>query len=111
VPAARSQLAAGFAETDPARAPPELSRYVQLSYNIGWSGAENDLRSRYARRLIEGRGVAKKKRGENLATVDAGRARVDAPWRPREAEIVAALAPFSGESPRAVKQFVNVYRI
>jgi KAP family P-loop domain len=110
IAADRSQLAAGFTETDPARASADLGRCVQLSYNLGWSGAGDDARSLFANRLLEG-GAAPIERSGDRAGFDPRHSALDTPWHAQEAETVAALAPFAGESPRAVKQFVNVYRV
>ncbi|WP_165492726.1 P-loop NTPase fold protein [Lichenihabitans psoromatis] len=103
----RGVLASGFSETDPARSTADLGRSVNLSYHLGLPDRA-DLRATYARRLIEGGSAATPSVGDSI---DPRLSALDAAWRPKEAETVAALASFAGENPRAIKQFVNVYRI
>ena len=47
----------------------------------------------------------------NGPTLDASRSALDLPWRSGEADLIAALAPLAGHSPRSVKRFVNIYRL
>ncbi len=107
IAADRNHLATGFSDTDQASASAQLSRCVQLAYDLGASGGTDAARSSFAMRLIDGAATSP---GHD-DRVDASRSALDEPWRSGEAETVAALAPFAGQSPRAVKQFVNTYRV
>ncbi len=105
VAADRTHLADGFGAADPAFAAAQIARCFQLRYAVEPGFAEA-ARSMLARRLILGQPTAPRE-----VTVDPKRSALDAAWRPREAETVSALAPFAGETPRAIKSFVNTYRI
>lgn len=106
VAADRTHLADGFGASDPALAAAQIARCVQLAYGVEPGSGAEAARSVLARKLMAGQPSAPRDSG-----IDAKRSALDAPWRAREAETVAALAPFAGESPRSVKAFVNTYRI
>lgn len=100
-------LMAGFSETDPAAAAAQLARCVQVPYRVGVAEASDSAKRAYAASLIDGAGSHE----EPAVDVDARQSLLQRPWQPREAETLAALAPFAGETPRAVKRLVNLYRI
>lgn len=108
VAAGHAHLATGFGETDPAFALAQLARCVQLAYRIDGASGSEAARTAYATRLIEG---SPSPRRSPVEEVDTRRSSLDRPWRPREAQTVAALSVFAGDTPRAVKHFVNVYRV
>ncbi|HWG06985.1 MAG TPA: P-loop NTPase fold protein [Beijerinckiaceae bacterium] len=81
----------------------ELSKYVQLPIRL--PVVAPNLYASFARSLLgetSARTVEQK-------TPDAGRSALDLPWRGGEADLLAALAPLAGHTPRAVKRFVNLY--
>lgn len=101
----RDHLLAGFGEADPAGAHAALARCIQVPYRM--EAADADTARSYATRLIDGAGG-----GEVTASApDPHLSLLDEPWRDREADTVTALAPFAGSTPRAIKRFVNLYRI
>lgn len=106
--AGHAHLAAGFGETDPAFALSQIARCVQLAYRVDGASGTEAARTAYAARLLEGTPAPTRSPAE---AVDVRRSSLDRPWRPREAQTVAALSVFAGETPRAVKHFVNVYRV
>ena len=61
---------------------------------------------RYAARLIGSNAVAKPMR-----LVDAAASAITQPLTPAETALFAALAPLAGETPRALKRFVNACRV
>ncbi|MBX9740174.1 MAG: KAP family NTPase [Beijerinckiaceae bacterium] len=79
-----------------------LDKFVQLPVRI--DAHEADPAS-WARMFIEGAPATA------APQVDASRSRLDEPLSPDESELIAQLASVTGGSPRAVKQFVNVYRV
>lgn len=99
-------LTAGFSETDPASAAAQLARCIQVPYRVGLTESSDGARRAYAASLIEGGSS-----GDQPAERDARQSMLERPWQRGEADTVAALAPFAGETPRAVKRFVNLYRI
>ncbi len=105
--AGQSHLVAGFGDTDPARAMAALARCVQVPFRIATSGGAAAARRTFAKDLIEGTATA----AVPPEPPDARQSVLERAWQPREAEMVAAVAPFAGDSPRAVKHFVNLYRI
>lgn len=106
--AGHAHLAAGFAETDPAFALAQIARCVQLAYRVDGVGGTEAARTAYAARLLEGTPSPRRNPAEGI---DPRRSSLDSPWRPREVQTVAALSAFAGDTPRAVKHFVNVYRV
>ena len=107
VAADRAHLADGFTETDPAMASAHLGRCVDLCYNVGLPQASSRNRSAYALRLIEGGSPTHSGEGADRSPAPD----LAQPWQADEIRTVTALAPFAGDGPRAVKRFVNVYRI
>ena len=104
--AGRSHLLEGFTETDAALGFSRFERCIQLGYRIDADGTAAFSRPAYAALLAGGRVPGRSREPE-----PADAAALDRPWRPREAETVAALSAFAGDTPRAVKRFVNLYRI
>ncbi len=100
--ASPAHLAAGWG--GPADAAACLQKLVQIPLSITLPGGEDGLRA-YAAGLL-GAGAARV-----ASPIDASRSALDKPFQPGEAELVAALAPLSGRTPRAVKRFVNIYRL
>ncbi|MCW6509582.1 hypothetical protein [Lichenifustis flavocetrariae] len=108
----RAQLASGLAETDPALATATLNRIVQVPVAVG--GEEGPCPD--ARHLVQSLlkpAAAPSQAGPDVAAEepDAGRSAFDRAWLPKESALLEALAPFAGSSPRAVKRYVNLYRV
>ena len=87
----RGHVLAGFSETDPAFAAAQVSRCVQLSYDLD---AEAAARQALGTQPSE---------PENSG--------LDRPWQEFESRLVDALTPFAGPNPRNIKRFVNSYRV
>jgi hypothetical protein len=88
---------------DPARVGTDrLARIVQVPFAV----APVDQASLVDRLL--GRAAAPSVAAE---TLDARHSSLDTPVSDGEAELLAALAPLAGPSPRGVKRFVNLYRL
>ena len=103
----RIHLATGLAETDPALATARLSKMVQLPYTIGredesWHGALPFVRSLLGPDVP---GMA------DSAQPDATHSALDRPWLPSEAPVLDSVALWVGSTPRAIKRFVNLYRV
>ena len=85
-----------------------LERWIQVPFWIGKTAERTDYAS-LVHQLI-GHGIEKPKKP--LTTiVDPRQSLLDRPLSGAEAKLLAALAPIAGRSPRAVKRFVNLYRI
>ncbi len=97
-----AHLAAGW--NGAAEAAQRLRRLVQIPLSVALPGGDDALRD-YARGLLEGAA------GAPAPAPDATRSALDAPLTPAETLVVAALAPLAGETPRAVKRFVNIWRL
>lgn len=100
----RDAVAAALGEFDPAGAAARLDRAVGVTYDLG--AAPSDAAALAARLLdprVEERPAA--------PAVDASRSALDRAYEPFEGELVGRLAPFAGGTPRAVKRFVNAYRV
>lgn len=97
-----AHLAAGWGST--ATSATRLERLVQIPLCIDASSDYESLRH-FARSLLapaqEARPIA----------LDATRSAFDEPLEAREQELISALAPLAGTSPRGVKRFVNIYRL
>ena len=108
VAADREHLVTGLAETDPALAASRLKRLIQVPYALGggsrWSGS-----GLLARALL--RGSDAKPDSSQHKALDASHSALDRAWLKTELAVVEAVAPFAGPTPRAVKRFVNLYRI
>ncbi len=98
----RGQIASALAEDDPALASSRLDRVVQLSYDLG-----AELRSPAS--LVEL--MLEPVKAPVLATDNAARAALDRPLQPFEIELLRGLSVFAGATPRAIKRFVNTYRV
>ena len=88
-----------------AAAAQRLQRLVQIPLNVGLPGGEAALQS-FARGLLTGVPQA-----GAAPSVDASRSVLDRAVTPGEADFIATLAPLAGGTPRAVKRFVNIYRL
>ncbi|WP_237479735.1 P-loop NTPase fold protein [Lichenibacterium dinghuense] len=100
----RDAAAEALGETDPAGAASRLDRAVGVSYDLRAAGPDV---SALAGRLLDPR-VAEERAAP---AVDGTRSALDRAHEPYEAELVSRLAPFAGSTPRAVKRFVNAYRV
>lgn len=100
----RDVAMAALGEADPAGAAARLDRTLQVSYDLG---AARPDPSALASRLLDGR----EEERAAAAAVDATRSALDRAYEPYERELVARLAPFAGRTPRAVKRFVDAYRV
>lgn len=103
----RDHLATGLAEFDPAFARAALDRMIQVPLALEggedeWSGARDLVGG-----LLRPNAVA----ATPAVAPDAGRSAFDKPWHPKEQAVLEALAPLAGGTPRAVKRFVNLYRV
>jgi hypothetical protein len=88
---------------DPARVGTDrLARIVQVPFAVGPVD-----QATLVDRLL-GRAAAPSATAE---TLDARHSSLDTPVSDGEAELLAALAPLAGPSPRGVKRFVNLYRL
>lgn len=108
VAADRDHLASGFGEADPAAARAALERIVQVPMLLGDDrGPGPDARG-LASALLQ---PAAAEAGVPQAQPETGRSAFDKPWMPKERAVVEALAPFAGATPRALKRYVNLYRV
>ena len=98
----RGQIASALAEDDPALASSRLDRVVQLSYDLG---AEHQSPASLVDRMLE------PAEGPAAATADGARAALDRPLQPFEKELLRRLSTYAGATPRAIKRFVNTYRV
>ncbi len=104
----RDAASAALGEADPAGAAARLDRALGVSYDLGaapevWTPEASALAARLLDPRVEERPAP--------APVDATRSALDRAYEPFEGELVARLAPFAGGTPRAVKRFVNAYRV
>lgn len=97
-----SRLAAAWGEADRAN---YLDKYVQVPLHV--TAGEPGLYGGLVHSLI-GRETTEKAQWPEL---DAKRSALDLPWRSGEADLLSALAPLAGHSPRSIKRFVNIYRL
>ncbi len=88
----------------PASAAARLERLIQIPLSVDTGIGREDMKA-YARRLLEPASVSE---GFHI---DASRSRLDEPLTSQEADLLAALSPLAGNSPRVVKRFVNIYRL
>lgn len=106
IAADRAHLSSELAETDPALATARLDRLVQIPYTLGrdseWAEAVP-----FARALLGDEADADR----GTETCDATHSALDRPWVASELGVIEALVPFAGSTPRAVKRFVNLYRV
>jgi hypothetical protein len=80
--------------------------WIQVPFQVGELFARSDL-SGLVRAMLE-----PKPRDRTLTPAPAeSRVALDEPLSEAEAGLLAALAPLAGASPRAVKRFVNLYRL
>ena len=100
----RGQIASALAEDDPALASSRLDRVVQLSYDLG---ADCQSPASLVDLMLE----PPKRPVPAAATADATRAALDRPLQPGEIELLKRLSAFAGATPRAIKRFVNTYRV
>ncbi|WP_156898117.1 hypothetical protein [Methylocapsa acidiphila] len=82
-----------------------LDRWIQAPFQVGETAARSDYGALV--RNILGQGAAPTQEPPRDATQSA----LDVPMSEAEAELLAELAPLAGGSARAVKRFVNLYRL
>jgi hypothetical protein len=84
---------------------PRLEKWIQVPLRVGREGAGRDVAQLVGQ--ILGR------RTEDAGKPEAAPRRSNADWTVSDAEaaLLADLAPVAGTSPRAVKRFVNLYRV
>ncbi len=100
----RDAAASALGEFDPAGAAARLDRAVGLSYDLGPSMPDpSALAGRLLDPRVEERPAA--------PAADATRSALDRAYEPFEGDWWGGLAPFAGGTPRAVKRFVNAYRV
>lgn len=100
----RDAAGSALGEFDPAAAAARLDRMIQVSYDLGAAQPEaGDL----AERLLDPHVAAPRAAPQP----DAGRSVLDRPLEPFEVEAIKRLAPFTGGTPRAVRRFVDAYRV
>jgi hypothetical protein len=101
----RDGIASGFAEADPALAAAALDRIVQVPVAASIeAGAREQVQA-----LL--RAPARSTGPVTAAVPDVTQSALDKAWLPKESALLEALAPFAGATPRAVKRFVNIYRV
>ena len=88
----------------PAAAAARLERLIQVPLSLD-AGLGQDALMAYTRSLLDPAPT------RNDMPVDASRSRLDEPLTASEADLLAALSPLAGGSPRGVKRFVNIYRL
>lgn len=96
------RLAAAWGEAD---FKDRLDKYVQVPLQIeaiGRNGFGALIRS------LTGAATAENAQSPEL---DASQSVLDRPWRSGEADLLAALAPLAGHSPRTITRFINIYRL
>ena len=103
----RGQIASALAEDDPALASSRLDRVVQLSYDLGAESAE--LRAQSPASLVDL--MIEPPKALAVTAADAARVTLDRPLQPFEIELLRRLSAFAGATPRAIKRFVNTYRV
>ena len=99
----RPRMLDALGATDPALAAARLDRVVQVSYDLG-ADAPDPIR--LADLLLDPRTAEPK-----ATAADTGRLIVDRAFPSSEADTIRGLAPFAGTTPRAVKRFINAYRL
>ena len=99
----RHRIVDALGATDPALAAARLDRVVQLSYDLGADAPDS---GQLADLLLDPRTADPK-----ATAADVGRLPVDRALQPFEIDLVRRLAPFVGTTPRAIKRFVNAYRL
>ncbi len=98
----RSQIASALAEADPALASARLDRIVQLSYDLS---AEVANPAKLVGLMLEPQDDGP------VATRNDGPSALDRPLQAVELEVLKDLSRFAGSTPRAIKRFVNTYRV
>ena len=107
--AERMHLAAGLDETDPALVTAWLNRMVQLPVTLDLEGEAWPDASAFVHGLLQDPSASAPP--EQPASMDAAVSTLDRAWTSAEGSVLEALAPWSGNTPRAVKRFVNLYRV
>ena len=99
----RDFTAAALGEFDPAGAAARLDRVLQVSYDLGAALPDPAV---LAARLLD-----PPQERTTPPAVDASRSALDRSYAPFEGDVLRRLAPFTGRMPRAVKRFVDTYRV
>jgi hypothetical protein len=92
------------AVTDASRLRERLERLFQIVFNVKGAGAVGG--ERLVARLLGGEASAPPQ-----APIDARRSTLAEPMGSAEAAVLTAIAPLAASTPRAVKRFLNVYRL
>ena len=100
----RDDAVAALGDTDPAGAANRLDRIAQLTYDLATIPPDA---AGLAERFLGPHGL----RDGGRPAVDASRSALDRAFEPTEVELLRQLAPFAGDTPRAIKRFVNGYRV
>ncbi len=88
-----------------------LDEWIGAPFQVGEACAGRDCAAQIRDLLGAGAGSDAGASKAPVATVDAARSALDEPLSESETALLAALAPLAGNSARAVKQFVNIYRL
>jgi hypothetical protein len=84
---------------------PRLEKWIQVPFRVGPDGTDRDVA-----RLV-GQILGRSADGERKPEAAGQDGSADWTISDAEAALLAELAPISGTSPRAVKRFVNLYRV
>ena len=99
----RHHIVDALGATDPALAAARLDRFVQMSYDLGADAADS---TRLADLLLAPGTTAPAQMSAPGRGLPADRA-----LQRFEVDMLRRLAPFAGSTPRAVKRFLNAYRL
>lgn len=112
----RGALGRGFATliaADPSRLAQDtgedettLDKWIHIPFQVGEITAHADYAT-FVRDILRGDAASKAR----TSSADPRRSVLDAPLDEAEAKLLADLAPLAGSSARAVKRFVNLYRL
>ena len=118
---ARSLLGPGFASliafnpalltAGPGADALSLDKWIGAPFQVGEACAERDCAAQIRDLLGTGASSGAGASKAPVAVVDAARSALDEPLSESETALLAALAPLAGNSARAVKHFVNLYRL
>ncbi|VTZ48985.1 conserved hypothetical protein [Methylocella tundrae] len=88
----------------------DLDKWIQAPFQVGEISARQDY-SAQIRAIIGGAAPDARESKQPATLPDAARSVLDEPLTDDEAQLLTALAPLAGPSARAVKRFVNLYRL
>jgi hypothetical protein len=88
-----------------------LDKWIGAPFQVGEACAGRDCSAQIRDLLGDGAGFDAGGAKAPVAVIDATRSTLDEPLSESETALLTALAPLAGNSARAVKHFVNLYRL